>query len=347
MHYPSPLQPGSTIAVTACSAGVPAACHERLDFVIQGLRDRGFKVLEGQCLRENQEHVSAPAAVRANELMGFLLDDRVDAIFPPWGGELAMEILPLLDLKLLRHAKPKWLVGFSDISTISAVLTAQCGWASLHSANLMQLHPAQDDALNRAVFSLLGLPAGESLTLDQSAYHESASVDYAQVPDATFSLSKPTQWRALSSGHSDDADSVHFSGRLIGGCLDTIGLLSNTAYLDIKQLKTTYARDGVILFLENGELSPTAMARLLLSMKLNGVFDAVDGVLFGRDGTAETHGKMLSHAQVIAKVLGDLSVPVLWDTDIGHVAPNLPLVNGAYAEVTLAGGQGRVVQTFR
>lgn len=345
MHYPSPLQPGSTVAVTAFSAGVPAACHERLDLVIQGLRDRGFKVLEGQCLRDSDEHVSAPAAVRANEFMNFLLDDRVDAIFPPWGGELAMEILPLLDWDLLRHAKPKWLVGFSDISTISAVLTARCGWASLHSANLMQLHPTQDDVLNSAVFSLLGLPAGESLTLTQSDYYEAAAPDYSKVPDATLSLTQPTRWQVLSSGQT--AGAVQFSGRLIGGCLDTFGLLSGTSYLDIQQMKSAYAHDGLILFLENGELSPTAMARLLLSMKFNGVFDAVDGVLFGRDGLAQAHEKAISHAQVIAKVLGDLPVPILTDTDIGHVAPNMPLVNGAYAEVMLSDGKGQVIQTFR
>ena len=33
--------------------------------------------------------------------MSFLLDDTLDAIAAPWGGELAMEILPLLDFDRL------------------------------------------------------------------------------------------------------------------------------------------------------------------------------------------------------------------------------------------------------
>ncbi|QUJ70097.1 LD-carboxypeptidase (plasmid) [Photobacterium sp. GJ3] len=345
MRYPSPLQPGSTVAVTAFSSGVPSACHERLDIVIQGLRDQGFKVLEGQCLRENHAHVSAPAAVRTKELMDFLLDDRVDAIFPPWGGELAMEILPRIDWDLLRHAKPKWLVGFSDISTLSATLTATCGWASLHAANLMQLHPAEQDPLTSAVFSVLSLPEGESVALEQSACHEQIPSNYAADPNALLALCQPTQWQLLSSGQLKGA--VQFSGRLIGGCLDTLGLLSNTPYLDLKYLKSQYPADGLILFLENSELSPTAMARMLWTMKLNGVFEQVNGILIGRDGSSKKHEKSLSHVAVLEQVLADLPVPVVYDTDIGHVAPNMPLVNGAFAEVSFQDGQGCIRQTFR
>ncbi|WP_027251004.1 S66 family peptidase [Photobacterium halotolerans] len=345
MRYPSPLVPGCTIAVTALSAGVSEDFHVRLDLVIQGLRDRGFKVLEGHCLRENAGHVSAPAPMRAKELMAFLLDDRVDAILPPWGGELAMELLPLLDLNLLRHAKPKWLIGFSDISTISSVLTARCGWASLHCANLMQLHPAVADPLNSAIFSLLSLPAGESLTLQQSSCYEVASANYAKDPEAQFAFTQPTQWTVLSA--NDTAESVVFSGRLIGGCLDTMGLISGTEYLNLPQMKAQYAQDGLILFLENAELSPTAMARVLMAMKFNGVFDAVNGVMFGRDGSPLSHGKSLSHSQVIQQVLGDLSVPVILDADIGHLAPNMPLMNGAVAEVQMTNGKAWVQQTLR
>ncbi|WP_120512214.1 S66 family peptidase [Photobacterium salinisoli] len=345
MRYPSPLVPGCTIAVTALSAGVPDDFHVRLDLVIQGLRDRGFKVLEGQCLRENTGHVSAPATIRAKELMAFLLDDRVDAILPPWGGELAMELLPLLDLDLLRHAKPKWLIGFSDISTISSVLTARCDWASLHCANLMQLHAGVTDPLNSAIFSLLSLPAGESLTLQQSSCYEVASANYAKEPEASFSFTQPTQWTALSV--NDAAESVAFSGRLIGGCLDTVGLLSGTEYLNLPQMKVQYAQDGLILFLENAELSPTAMARLLMAMTFNGVFDAVNGVIFGRDGSPLGHGKSLSHSEVIQQVLGDLAVPVILDADIGHLAPNMPLMNGAYAKVHITDGKAWVQQTLK
>ena len=87
MKYPRPLDIGSKIGITAFSSGVPSGCHDRLDLVIKSLKVRGFEVLEGINLRSNEKHVSANARDRANELMTFLCDDSLDAIFPPWGGE--------------------------------------------------------------------------------------------------------------------------------------------------------------------------------------------------------------------------------------------------------------------
>ena len=128
MKYPSPLKKGSKIAVTAFSSGVAVSCHQRLDIVLANLKDLGFEVIEGQCLREDIKHVSASKQLRAQELTEFLCDDTIDAIMPPWGGELAMDILPLLDYEQLKSVKPKWIMGFSDVSTVLAALTTKLGW---------------------------------------------------------------------------------------------------------------------------------------------------------------------------------------------------------------------------
>ncbi|MFM6809782.1 MAG: LD-carboxypeptidase [Dolichospermum sp.] len=44
-------------------------------------------------------------------LSAFLTDPEVAAIFPPWGGELATEVLEHLDFGGLRHLRPKWFMG--------------------------------------------------------------------------------------------------------------------------------------------------------------------------------------------------------------------------------------------
>lgn len=139
--YPAPLKVGSKIAICSLSAGLKEKFHARLDIVINGLKNRGYDVVEGEFLRQNKPREQLNAKAHAQQLMGFLLDEEIDAIMPPMGGELAMEILPLLDFNAIKQAKPKWLVGFSDVSTIACALTAKCQWATLHSANLMQLHP--------------------------------------------------------------------------------------------------------------------------------------------------------------------------------------------------------------
>ena len=133
--YPRPLRPGDTIAVTASSAPVRPEHEGRLDFVIGWLRDRGYRVVEGECLR-GEGVVSAPAQDRADEFNAFVRDPSVRAVVPPWGGETAIDIVDLLDADALA-ADPTWVVGWSDISTLLLPLTLRSGVATLHGQNLM------------------------------------------------------------------------------------------------------------------------------------------------------------------------------------------------------------------
>jgi len=90
---------------------------------------------------------------------------------PPWGGELAMEILPLLDYKRLKSVKPKWLLGFSDVSTILATIATKIGWSTVHCANLMQLHPDESELLTSRTLEHLKLNSGASFVQHSSHYN--------------------------------------------------------------------------------------------------------------------------------------------------------------------------------
>ena len=130
--YPAPLRTGDLIAVTAPSSGVAPPLHPRLDRVLAHLRAQGFRVEEGHCLRDERGDASAPADARAGELAALLLRDDVAAIIPPWGGELAIELLDRLPWAALRSARPKWLLGYSDTSTWLVPVTLRLGWATAH-----------------------------------------------------------------------------------------------------------------------------------------------------------------------------------------------------------------------
>lgn len=127
VRYPKPLQAGDTIAVTAPSAGCEPRHQGRLDFALKWLRDKGFEVIEGNCLRGGTQ-VSAPVAERAAELNAFLTDASISAVVPPWGGETSIDLIDLLDYDAIRAAEPTWLVGFSDTSTQLLALTLRTGW---------------------------------------------------------------------------------------------------------------------------------------------------------------------------------------------------------------------------
>jgi muramoyltetrapeptide carboxypeptidase LdcA involved in peptidoglycan recycling len=102
---------------------------------------QGYRVIEGERPRGQHKDASAPPAQRAHGLMRFLTDPAVSAIMPPWGGELAIELLRLIDFEALRSVSPRWLLGYSDLSTLvtahdhlrlgncTRALSGVCRWA--------------------------------------------------------------------------------------------------------------------------------------------------------------------------------------------------------------------------
>ena len=143
IHFPPPLAQGATIAVTAPSSGVTDEALQRLDLVLAHLRNRGYQVVEGNCLRSQTKDASADAHLRLAETNRFLRDPDVSAIFPPWGGELATELLDGIPFHELRSVVPKWFLGYSDLSTLQLPLTLVSGWAT-QEAYLDVLHDHVD-----------------------------------------------------------------------------------------------------------------------------------------------------------------------------------------------------------
>ncbi len=338
MLFPQPLTAGSTIAVTALSSGIKPAHQARFDLVCEHLRSLGFELIIGEYLQNQHRGASATAELRAAELMRFLIDDKVDAIWPPWGGELAMEVLPLLDYAALREARPKWILGFSDVSTVAVALASKLGWATAHSPNLMDMAPNAADGLTEHTLSHLATPLGQSFTQTATQLHSATWPDFEANVAAVLKPDTPTQWRWLNPERAIPK----VSGSLIGGCWDTMIHLFDTDYLDLVTFKQN-SSGKVLLFLENVEMSPFDLSRALLNMKFRGVFEQIDGLLLGRNSAKDADN--LSYLEVLHRHLDELEIPVIIDIDFGHVPPNLTLVNGAYAEVVM-GEVPRITQTL-
>ena len=205
--------------------------------------------------------------------MDFWLDPEIAAIIPPWGGELLIELLPLLDWQRLATATPTWLMGYSDISTLLFRLTLKADVATAHGTNLMEQVPAQTDPLVRECLRPLGCGAGESVEQVSSAMHEVKGIRYEDEPERGFALSVPTRWK-LPGADPDRATA--FRGRMIGGCLDTLTRLAGTPYGDLPGFITRHRGDGIILYLENCEMPSADAFRALQQVRLAGWLDGLD-----------------------------------------------------------------------
>jgi muramoyltetrapeptide carboxypeptidase LdcA involved in peptidoglycan recycling len=339
VRYPRPLRPGDRIGVTAPSAGVADPLRPRLDFCCSVLRDRGYQVVVGDCIRADR-YVSAPAADRAAELTGMLTDPTIRAVVPPWGGELAVDLLPLLDFAAIAAAEPTWLVGFSDISTLLTPLTLRTGIATVHGNNLMDT-PYQTPAGLANWLELVTLPAGGSIEqVSPGRYRRPGFDDWTKDPTVTaMPLTERGTWRRL-----DGDGPVVVSGRLIGGCIETMSALAGSAFGDVTGFAQRYAPDGLLVYVEAVEDNAFSIGRQLHGMRLSGFFDAANAVLVGR--TRAPGGDGFSQDDAVLDALGGLGVPILADVECGHVAPYLPLVNGALATVRYTGGTDRIEQTL-
>ena len=338
LRLPAALRPGDTVGVTAPSSGLASdAQRARLDLVLADVRARGFRVQEGRCLRHNHQHVSAPAAQRSAELMQMLLDPAVQAIVPPWGGELATEVLEALDWPRLRQATPKWVLGYSDTSTLLMALTLRAGWATAHGPCLMDLAPTQTDALTLGVWPALSHDfAREPLVQQSSAAHQTAWIPFETQVNAPFQLSQPTRWWRLDGRD----EPLRFSGRLIGGCLDTVCWLAGTPFGDVPGFIRQAGDDGAVLYLENVEMAPCILLRCLLSLRRQGWFNGLRGLLVGRSTAPDDASPDgLDAVTVWRRALAGLDLPVLMDADIGHRPPQMLCINGALAAWSFADGR--------
>ncbi|MGB8650840.1 MAG: S66 peptidase family protein [Mycobacteriales bacterium] len=335
MRFPAPLRTGDRIGVTSPSAGVEGPGRERIDFCVDWLRDAGYDVVIGQCM-DGAGITSAPASDRAAELTGMLCDPAIRCVLPPWGGETAIDLLDKLDWDALADADPTWLVGFSDLSTILLPITIRLGWATLHGDNLADTPYRVPDGL--LAWREIAASAGPHRQRDAGLVGDWWRFD--EDPRAT-------EWKRAGDGgwSLHGADRVRVTGRLIGGCVETLCNLAGTPYGDVMAFGRTHADEGLVVYLEAAGDEAATICRNLHGLRLAGWFEHARAILVGRTNAPDN--PKLTQREAVLDALGSLDLPIVFDLEIGHVPPHLPLTNGALATVTVDGGTREIVQELR
>ncbi|MFC9985352.1 S66 peptidase family protein [Microbacterium keratanolyticum] len=340
IRYPAPLVPGDTIAVTSPSSGVTDGERARLEFAIAGLRDRGFNIVVGSCM-DGTRHVSAPARERARELQMFLTDPGIRAVVPPWGGVTAIDLLPLLDWEVIGEAEPTWFVGFSDISTLLTPLTLLTRVATVHGNNLMDTPYRAPDGLF-GWEDITALSEGASFTQTPPGRFRAIGWDnYLTHPEVDeMTLDTPGTWSRFDEGPED----VDVTGRLIGGCIDTLCNVAGTPYGDVPTFVDQHAPEGLIVYVEASSKDALTTCRALHGMRLAGFFDRANAVLIGRTRAPDT--EYMTQREAVLDALGGLGVPLIDDVECGHVQPFMPIVNGALGRVRMTRSIRSLTQTL-
>jgi muramoyltetrapeptide carboxypeptidase len=133
LAMPEPLAPGDVAIIVAPSS--PEA-REELWRGLAWLRTR-YRLRMSASALEREGYLAGSDARRRDELARAMLDSEAKAIFTVRGGYGALRIAA--DLPWLEFARrPKWLVGFSDVTVLHA-MAASAGVASVHGPNVSRL----------------------------------------------------------------------------------------------------------------------------------------------------------------------------------------------------------------
>ena len=150
MIIPPFLQPGNRIRIVAPAGKV------RKDKVLPGiklLQDEGFEVIVGKYVFGKNFQYSGTDRQRSSDLQEAINDPETKAIICARGGYGTVRIIEKIDFSpLLKN--PKWLVGFSDVTVLHAVLN-KLGLASVHGA--MPAFFLENNKPTKSFFSLMEL----------------------------------------------------------------------------------------------------------------------------------------------------------------------------------------------
>lgn len=130
LKIPPYLQKGDTIGMT-CPSGYMAA--EKVETCIRTLQRWGYTVKTGETIGGNSRtYFSGTDEERLADFQALLDDDSVKAILCARGGYGLSRIIDAIDFRRFRK-KPKWIIGFSDITVLHSHVNTKHKIATLHA----------------------------------------------------------------------------------------------------------------------------------------------------------------------------------------------------------------------
>ena len=151
MIFPKPLLHGDRIAIVSPASKIDAGVVESS---IPVLESQGGQVEVVPHALGKSGSYSGNVGERLSDLAGALSDPGIRAILCGRGGYGAVQLLDRISPSLLMK-DPKWIIGFSDISALHALMSVN-GIASVHSPMCRHLGEySGNDECSQSLFSIL------------------------------------------------------------------------------------------------------------------------------------------------------------------------------------------------
>ncbi len=339
-HKPPRLRRGDTVAVLSPSAGVPYLFPRVFDNGLRLLRETfGFETKEFPTSRASPDQLYRHPDWRARDIERAIRDPEVKAIFASIGGDDSIRVLPHLHAGVF-DLKPKILMGYSDTTTLLTYAN-QHGWVTMHGPSVMaglSQMAAFPASFRGHLETMLTVGPREYVYRAYPRYSEG----YPEFADArALGTTKPMHrnagWHWLQGQEPR-------KGRLFGGCFEVLVMLNGTPYWP----SHAFWREK-ILFVETSEEKPPPyeVKYFLRTLGMQGVFNRIEGLLFGRARGYSIREKQ-ELDRIIVQVVGDEfrhpELPIATNLDFGHTDPQFVLPLGVRAELNPAAKTFRLLE---
>ena len=241
MLIPQRLKKGDIIGVVAPSNPIIDENIEELERARKIVEDAGFKVKYSKNLFSNTNGYSATSKEKAEDINGMFRNKDVKMIWCAKGGQNSNSTFEYLDYDLIKN-NPKIICGYSDITSLTNIITAKTGLVTFSGTNFKTI---ATDETNHSYNEVIKRFVDGSLELGLEG----------------------EKYETLNEGVAE--------GQLIGGNLSlTRGLVSGKYSIDFT--------DKILFLEELGiETMPSLASNFLYYMKQNGIFDKIKGLWIG------------------------------------------------------------------
>lgn len=333
------LNRGDKVAIVSLSAGTlgEAFCKHQLELGRERLESFGFEVVEMPNALKGLDFIKENPQKRAEDLVAAFKDESIRGIICAIGGDDTFKLAPYLfeeENQAIIRRHPKFFMGYSDTS-INHLMLNKLGVPSYYGLSFLTCFAELGHQMldySQAAFSHILTEQAFEYQPSDTWYEERK--DFSEAAIGTERLAhQETRGYQLLQGPA------HFSGKLIGGCVESLyDLLAGERYPDEKLINDQYKifpsksqLDGAIVFLETSEEKPTPenLSMMLLRLKEGGLFEGIEGVLFGKP---QDEVYFEEYKVVLCEVLPD-EIPILYNLNFGHAYPKMLMQYGAMATV--------------
>jgi len=301
IKFPPYLKKGDTIGIT-CPAGYMA--REKALSCIETLQQWGFEVMVGKSLGSgSNNYFSGTDEERLNELQAMLDNADINAILFGRGGYGVGRIIDQVNFTQFKR-RPKWLIGYSDITVLHSHIHSNYKIATLHSP----MASAFNDGENKNEFI--------------TSLHKAITGKKGRYKCAPHTFNK--QGMA--------------TGELIGGNLSLLVHLIGTSSDISTNNKILFVEDiGEFIY-----STDRMFYQLLRSGKLDKLAGLIIGKFTDVKDTERPFGKTVEEA--INDIIGQFDYPVCYHFPVSHSRENYALKVGGTYELKVGDRQVQLLE---